>query len=259
MPQHPWSMRRQKIKGRTSCGTLYGSDAHEHLIGKRGNDHLFGGAGDDILIGNIGDDQLTGGPGADFFVIGEGHDRITDFNPLEGDQIVYSTVREILSLPVSEGTLLMTTSDDIYTHIEGVKPERVALHSQQRLKPKFKVIFQNGLSIKPESAETKFHQQLGMMQREPLPKRRGMMFPQKQEVNSSVYMYNCIAPLDLLFLRNETIVDLSVNLPICTLDQPDQCPRYESISPFDHWLELRSGMVKKLGLEIGDQAKIIPL
>ena len=65
---------------------------------------------------------------------------------------MYSTVREILSLPVSEGTLLMTTSDDIYTHIEGVKPERVALHSQQRLKPKFKVIFQNGLSIKPEGA-----------------------------------------------------------------------------------------------------------
>ncbi len=65
------------------------ADAQPNAIsGGRGNDVLTGGPLNDFLAGGAGHDKLTGGTGADRFVVlgtGEGQDRITDFNPGEGD------------------------------------------------------------------------------------------------------------------------------------------------------------------------------
>jgi Ca2+-binding RTX toxin-like protein len=47
---------------------------------------LNGGEGKDSLAGADGKDELTGGPGPDTFVCGSGTDKITDFNPSEGDK-----------------------------------------------------------------------------------------------------------------------------------------------------------------------------
>ncbi|PHK95223.1 hypothetical protein CR162_09415 [Pseudoroseomonas rhizosphaerae] len=51
---------------------------------------LFGEGGDDTLDGGAGLDILSGGSGADRFIIqaGQGMDRITDFQPAEGDLVV---------------------------------------------------------------------------------------------------------------------------------------------------------------------------
>ena len=63
----------------------------------RGNDELYGDAGDDVLDGGTGRDTLTGGPGADTFVFAPGHgsDTITDFLPVEADQL------DLLAVPGS--------------------------------------------------------------------------------------------------------------------------------------------------------------
>lgn len=259
MSQYPWSRRRVRLKASSKQLNLSGSGEHDKILGNSKSNVLNGGKGDDILDGRGGKDVLTGGPGADFFVISSGQDQITDFNPSEGDQIVHRGSDQILRLPVSGGTLITTLDRAISTSVADVKPDQIALQSQQRLKPSYKAVFENGSTVRLESAESDFQQSLGMMQREALPRKRGMMFPQSKAQKKSVYMFNCLAPLDLLFLNDGEIVDLSPRTPICTSSDPDECPLYESSRPFDNWIELRSGSIDRLGLSIGGQVDLIAL
>ena len=238
---------------------LSGSAEHDKILGNRKSNVLSGGKGDDILDGRGGKDVLTGGPGADFFVISSGQDQITDFNPSEGDKIVHRESDQIFRFPVSGGTLITTLDREVSTIVADVKPDQIALQSQQRLKPSYKAVFEIGATVRLESAESDFQQSLGMMQREALPRKRGMMFPQAKAQKKSVYMFNCLAPLDLLFLNDGEIVDLSAKTPICTSADPDECPLYESSRPFDNWIELRSGSIDRLGLSIGSQVDLIAL
>ena len=198
--QYPWAKKRKRLKASSKKLNIEGSKDHEKIIGNRKGNALVGGKGDDILDGRGGDDVLTGGPGADFFVISSGRDQITDFNPAEGDQIVHRGPDEIIRFPVSGGTLLATLSGIINTTVSNIKPAQIALSSQQRLKPSFKVVFESGDTVRLESAESDFQQSLGMMQREALLRRRGMMFPQSKAQKKSIYMFNCLAPLDILLL-----------------------------------------------------------
>lgn len=248
-----------RLKAFSKQLNLSGSAEHDKILGNRKSNVLSGGKGDDILDGRGGKDVLTGGPGADFFVISSGQDQITDFNPSEGDKIVHRESDQIFRFPVSGGTLITTLDREVSTIVADVKPDQIALQSQQRLKPSYKAVFEIGATVRLESAESDFQQSLGMMQREALPRKRGMMFPQAKAQKKSVYMFNCLAPLDLLFLNDGEIVDLSAKTPICTSADPDECPLYESSRPFDNWIELRSGSIDRLGLSIGSQVDLIAL
>ncbi|MBS0124866.1 calcium-binding protein [Thetidibacter halocola] len=68
--------------------TVAGGAGNDRLLGETGRDKLLGGAGNDLLDGGAGRDVLTGGAGGDAFVFGGG-DRVTDFDALEGDQILF--------------------------------------------------------------------------------------------------------------------------------------------------------------------------
>lgn len=75
--------------------TINGGGGNDTQHGGKGDDLLIGGNGDDVLVGDFDNDTLTGGPGADLFVLrtvtvteSNFGDVITDFNPLEGDQII---------------------------------------------------------------------------------------------------------------------------------------------------------------------------
>ena len=64
----------------------------------KGADTITGGTTNDVLGAGVGTDYLSGGSGADQFVFNrkdkfgaKGADRITDFNPSEGDQLVVSS------------------------------------------------------------------------------------------------------------------------------------------------------------------------
>lgn len=87
------------ISGGPGNDVLRGSSGNDRLVGNAGDDRLEGGEGDDILVGGAGRDTLSGGPGADQFVFTrdsafDGLDRIIDFRPEEGDQIVLSGFQE---------------------------------------------------------------------------------------------------------------------------------------------------------------------
>lgn len=80
------------LTGDAGANTLQGNQGPDKLWGRGGNDNLLGGEGNDYLIGEAGDDTLSGGAGADFFVftsLKDGIDKITDYNPAEGDKLVF--------------------------------------------------------------------------------------------------------------------------------------------------------------------------
>jgi Ca2+-binding RTX toxin-like protein len=70
------------LDGRGGNDKLVGLVGDDTLIGGIGNDRIFGNSGADIIIGGRGNDRVTGQQGGDTFVhtIGDGRDRITDFN-----------------------------------------------------------------------------------------------------------------------------------------------------------------------------------
>ena len=253
-----WMLPRVKVVGTRLSDTLNGTADDEKLIGGRRSDVLLGGNGRDVLMGGRGDDTLTGGAGADLFVISRGNDLITDFNPEEGDRVVYRSDPGLLQLPVAEGTLLATIDQKYSTTVANVRPSDLFEASEQRLKPTIALQFNSGHGkpFKLESAETDFQQSLGMMQRGKLGKRRGMTFPQDGLVRKSVYMFNCLEPLDILFLDSDVIVDVVHRAPVCTSDVSSDCPLFGSGQEFDSWIEFRAGTLKRQGVSIGDQVMI---
>jgi hypothetical protein len=64
---------------------LGGGAGADTLSGGEGRDTLNGGDGDDLIAGGTGNDRLTGGAGRDRFVfaVGDGSDRIADFEALD--------------------------------------------------------------------------------------------------------------------------------------------------------------------------------
>jgi Right handed beta helix region/RTX calcium-binding nonapeptide repeat (4 copies) len=88
------------LMGTVGVDTLVGGKGDDRMLGLAGADTLLGNGGSDRLVGNLGSDRLTGGTGGDRFVYsGIGRvkafansllrsiDKISDFNPIEGDRI----------------------------------------------------------------------------------------------------------------------------------------------------------------------------
>ncbi|MFM2391745.1 MAG: hypothetical protein RLZZ437_3300 [Pseudomonadota bacterium] len=92
------------VDGGSGADRLIGGAGNDRMLGGLGNDRMFGGDGDDLFDGGAGADVLTGNLGGDSFVFGAG-DRVTDFNGLEGDMILFNAARG-----VSEADLTITTT-----------------------------------------------------------------------------------------------------------------------------------------------------
>lgn len=93
---------------------INGTGKNDSLHGLASNDVINGGKGNDFLWGHGGDDTLTGGAGRDVFVLsaGGGEDTITDFNPAEGDKIVFSYNSTLDAMFIGSLTDGMTWTSD---------------------------------------------------------------------------------------------------------------------------------------------------
>jgi len=236
---------------------IIGDKDDNRLLGWYGPDTLTGGKGDEILDGESGADILTGGAGADWFVISEGDDVITDFNPAEGDRLIimndpgFSIVDSDSDPERLADTIISTIDGNINTTIQNIDSSSVKLAVQQRLLPTKKITFDNGEIFESEVAETPLQQSLGMMQRGPLDSRSGMLFLKEESSVSSVWMYNCLEPLDILFLDGNEIIYVQSEVPIYEGIDPSLAPTYGPEEPFTSFLELRSGTIDSLGIKAG--------
>lgn len=121
---------KDKLFGQNGPDDLFGGKGKDRLDGGKGqdvlrggnhDDRLLGGGGFDILDGGHGDDVLRGQGGADAFVFtdGDGHDRVRDFDPGEGDFIDFvhlSTINSFADLLAASsehaaGVLIETGAD----------------------------------------------------------------------------------------------------------------------------------------------------
>ena len=93
----------------------------------------------------------------------------------------------------------------------------------------------------------------GLMFREKLDENKGMLFIFMQPANYTFWMKNMFIPLDIIWIdENKAIVHIEENVPIC---EQDPCQTYTPNKKALYVLEIKSGLVKKLGIKTGENVE----
>lgn len=76
----------------------------------------------------------------------------------------------------------------------------------------------------------------------------GMLFLMGESNNQSFWMYDCITPLDIIFIDDNKITNISENCIPCK--EKSECENYKGYG--DKVLEVQGGTCEKLGIKKGD-------
>ena len=111
-----------------------------------------------------------------------------------------------------------------------------------------------------EVADQPQEQRLGLMQRPALPPLRGMWFPARPPQPMRFWMFNTIAPLDMIFIRDGKVLDVAPDVAVCaalpcpsTWADADHNGRADFV---DGVIEIGAGEAARLGIERGDGVEI---
>ncbi|HJN36480.1 MAG: DUF192 domain-containing protein [Prochlorococcus sp.] len=113
----------------------------------------------------------------------------------------------------------------------------------------------SGDCLQLEVADEPEEQRLGMMQRQALPKGRGMWFPFKSARRLRFWMHKTLAPLDMLFVNQGRVIAIEAAVPVCS-NLP--CRSYGPAQDAEAVLELGSGEAARLGIRVGTELRIEP-
>lgn len=95
----------------------------------------------------------------------------------------------------------------------------------------------------------------GLMNRDSMPARHGMLFVFPFESRQAFWMKNTRIPLDILYFdRDRGFVSAAYRTPSCSAG--DQCPSYPSEGPALYVLELNAGVGAALNLSRGDRIEL---
>ena len=109
--------------------------------------------------------------------------------------------------------------------------------------------FRNVRHLKVKVVTTEEDKKLGLMFRQHLNMDEGMLFTFKYGDNS-VWMKNTYIPLDILFIKEDTIVDIRENTT------PLSLTKIKSSKPYTIAIEVNAGYCKKNNIKIGDKIQI---
>jgi len=134
-----------------------------------------------------------------------------------------------------------------------------AVDSETLLKPQYLTYelswcIKNNPCILLEIADTPLKRNIGLMQRENIAKDTGMVFIFDKPVIQKFWMFNTLIELDIIFVKNNKIIYLEKNLPIC---RKKPCPVYGPDDYFDYAIELNSGDIERLNIKLSDQVKLL--
>lgn len=105
-----------------------------------------------------------------------------------------------------------------------------------------------------EVAETTKQRMRGLMFRESMGAREGMLFIQPQPAPTAFWMKNTLIALDMLFYDSEgRLLASHLDVPPCTTPQ---CPSYPAFGPVKYIVELNGGTFERLGLGEGDRLRL---
>ncbi len=113
----------------------------------------------------------------------------------------------------------------------------------------------SGAIYRLELAKTREEQAQGLMFRESLPPRRGMLFLFPEPGVHKFWMKNTMIPLDMIWMdESGKVVFLSADTPPC---KADPCPSYGPEGPASSVLEISGGMAKKEKVTVGATLKLL--
>ncbi len=120
--------------------------------------------------------------------------------------------------------------------------------------PTTTVVLPSGAEIEAELAISPEDQARGMMFRSEVPPDTGMLFVGNRAAPRSFWMYQCLVPLDMVWLDGaRRIVEIVREAPPCRADDPQRCPSYGGNANSVYVLELAAGQAAARGLQVGDQ------
>ncbi len=117
---------------------------------------------------------------------------------------------------------------------------------------KFVEIFlKNDVKIIAELALTPEEHRRGLMFRKKIPEDYGMLFVFEREEYQWFWMKNTYIPLDIIWIdKDKRIVYIAENCKPCL---KEDCPSYGVEIPVKYVLEIRGGMAKEYGIDVGDR------
>lgn len=117
----------------------------------------------------------------------------------------------------------------------------------------------NGNIIKAEVADTTEKRKQGLGGRTSLATDMGMLFIFEKPDKYPFWMKGISIPLDFIWIKGDTILDILTNVPQPATGQKDETLTiYSSKEPIDKVLEVNGGTVDRLGIKVGDTVKITP-
>ena len=118
-----------------------------------------------------------------------------------------------------------------------------------------RVVMPSGAVYSAELARTPEEQAQGLMFRESLPPRHGMLFLFAKPNVHKFWMKNTMIPLDMIWLDREgRVIFVSADTPPC---KADPCPSYGPDAPAVTVLEIAGGMATKEAVKPGSLLKLI--
>lgn len=110
--------------------------------------------------------------------------------------------------------------------------------------------------INIQVADEPLERQLGLSGRESLGSSEGMLFSFDMPQSAGFWMKDMLFPIDIIWIRDGQVVDLSLNAQPEPGKMDTQLKIYRPKSQIDTVLELQAGWVTKNNLSIGDEVKI---
>jgi uncharacterized protein len=107
-----------------------------------------------------------------------------------------------------------------------------------------------------EVAQTPRQQEFGLMYRTFMPLNRGMLFPFQPAQPVKFWMKHCLISLDMIFLRQGTVVAIAAKAPPC---EKTPCPVYGPDEPVDQVIEVKGGRTAEISLKVGSKVEIKPV
>jgi len=104
------------------------------------------------------------------------------------------------------------------------------------------------VSIDIEIADDDSKREVGMMGRQTMDERQGMLFLLEEEQMASFWMKNCILPLDMIFINK-----LGEIITICKNTTPFSEQSYSATAMTLFVLEVNAGFADKYGIKEGDR------
>lgn len=111
----------------------------------------------------------------------------------------------------------------------------------------------DGVTVTADVASSAAQQSKGLSGRTSLAADTGMLFVFSQDASTAFWMKDMRFPIDIIWINDDTVVDLDADVPIVTSGSP---PLYTPVTPVNYVLEVNAGFAAAHGIAIGSAAAI---